>query len=70
MAEEGAVTTPILCSGPLSLCVVKRDTIFINIKPRGARATQNQPGCFVDPIYFMIKSCGLTHLLTEMDVLV
>lgn len=59
---------PFCVQGWLSLCVVKRDTIFILQKPRGVRASQNQPGCLVDLIYFMIKSCGLTHLLTEMDV--
>lgn len=59
---------PSCVQGWLSLCVVKRDTIFIPQNHAGVRASRNQPGCSVDPIYFMIKSCGLTHLLTEMDV--
>lgn len=70
MADEGAVTTPILCSGLAVPLRGEERHYFYNTKPRGERASQNQPGCFVDPIYFMIKSCGLTHLLTEMDVLV
>lgn len=71
MADEGAVTTPILCSGPAVPLRGEERHYFYNAKYRaGVRASPNQPGCFVDPIYFMIKSRGSTHLLTEMDVLV
>lgn len=70
MADEGAVATPILCSG---LAVPRRGEerhYFYTAKPLGVRASQNQPGCLADPIYFMIKSRGLTHLLAETDVVV
>lgn len=68
MVDEGAETTPILCSGLAVPLRGEERHYFYTQKPCGVRASRNQPGCLVDLIYFMIKSCGLTHLLTEMDV--